>query len=489
MRIFNVRLGFATNSSSTHSIVHVRDPSGVNDKDVEDGEFGWNFFTAKSARAKQSYMAQILKATLSQNLPNDMVEIIVKEWVGVPLDKHGYVDHQSCFVIPRTHGQIMPSRELFDELMENVLRPEVAILGGNDNDDHNHYLVDEGKVELPFVTGLPEDAARAFMDDHGVSMRPDYCRDWICRKDSDEWVLFNQGTGTKIRCRMDGVPAKKVERALVPELVDLKITERCHCACEYCYQSSSSAGTDAIHDDLYSIAWALSEMGVFEVAIGGGDPVLHPKFAELLGNFRKNDVVPNFSTRSLDWMRNPEIRDSVKENCGAFAISTTDRTMLPRLAALVDDNGFDRNKVKIHVPMGIMESYEFPYFIEDAIKLDLGVVALGFKRAGRGLKYSPKQYSDWIIDVKKANRKVTTRKDFPWTLSADTTLMEESKKNGWAGYDEIPEKLYRLGEGKFSCYIDAVGGVIAPSSFSDDKHTLDFADDLKAQILDKFKGF
>lgn len=489
MRVFNVRLGFATNSSSDHSIVILKNPSSVTDEDVASNQFGWNFFTAKSDAAKRNYMAQILKTALSQNLPMDMVEIIVKEWVGTDLDVDGYVDHQSLFVIPRMHGQIVPSRELFGELMANIMRPEVAILGGNDGSLSPHPLIDAGRVEESFKTGLPDDPARSFLDDKGASMLPGYSEDWVCRKENDEWVLFNQGTGAKIRCRMDGKPATKADRALVPELVDLKITDRCYCACEYCYQSSSAAGTDAAPDDLDAIAWALSEMGIFEVAIGGGDPVLHPQFPSLLANFRRNDVVPNFSTRSLDWMRNAEIRDAVKDNCGAFAITTTDRRMIPRLAALVEDNGFEQDKVKIHVPMGVMDTWDFPPFIEEAIRHDFGLVLLGFKRVGRGLKFSPKGYEDWIEVVNKACKETTrTSSRFPWKLSADTTLMEESTKNAWPGHEDIPEPLYRLGEGKFSCYVDAVGGLVAPSSFSDDKHPLDFSGDLQMQILEKFRG-
>ena len=54
MNISNIRLGFATNSSSTHSIIIL--PGQVDDM-VWEGEFGWQNFTLASSGAKMLYLA------------------------------------------------------------------------------------------------------------------------------------------------------------------------------------------------------------------------------------------------------------------------------------------------------------------------------------------------------------------------------------------------------------------------------------------------
>ena len=46
--IHNLRLGLATNSSSSHSLIFLAKKYPVKDHDINDGEFGWNFFTAAS---------------------------------------------------------------------------------------------------------------------------------------------------------------------------------------------------------------------------------------------------------------------------------------------------------------------------------------------------------------------------------------------------------------------------------------------------------
>jgi hypothetical protein len=57
MQVHNVRLGFATNSSSTHSIIFLKPGQTVADSDVEAREFGWDHWTAASSSAKRQYVA------------------------------------------------------------------------------------------------------------------------------------------------------------------------------------------------------------------------------------------------------------------------------------------------------------------------------------------------------------------------------------------------------------------------------------------------
>ena len=56
--IYNVRLGFATNSSSTHSIIFTTDK--IKSRIPKDGYFGWEFFTLAKKSEKKAYLATIL---------------------------------------------------------------------------------------------------------------------------------------------------------------------------------------------------------------------------------------------------------------------------------------------------------------------------------------------------------------------------------------------------------------------------------------------
>jgi hypothetical protein len=52
MKIHNVRMGFATNSSSTHSIIFMPNKFGIVDE-LADEDFGWQyFFSCRSYKFK-----------------------------------------------------------------------------------------------------------------------------------------------------------------------------------------------------------------------------------------------------------------------------------------------------------------------------------------------------------------------------------------------------------------------------------------------------
>ena len=117
----------------------------------------------------------------------------------------------------------------------------------------------------------------------------------VARYDSPHWVVFNRGTGAKVRLTFttcppgpyqdnpvteDTLKARKflkgpqveVTKAAAPELVDIKITDYCPFGCKYCYQGSTAKGTHAKTDTINTLSYALGRMHVFEVALGGGEP-------------------------------------------------------------------------------------------------------------------------------------------------------------------------------------------------------------------------
>ena len=62
-----------------------------------------------------------------------------------------------------------------------------------------------------------------------------------------------------------------------------------------------------------------SEMGVFQVALGGGNPNQHPDFVEILEYTASKDVVPNYTTNGRGL--SSEILDATRQHCGAVAVS------------------------------------------------------------------------------------------------------------------------------------------------------------------------
>lgn len=83
-----------------------------------------------------------------------------------------------------------------------------------------------------------------------------------------------------------------VDRASVPELVDIKITNYCPFACEFCYQDSTAKGKHASFEELQYIATTLSEMGIFEVAcLDGETPLFGPNGLSRIKELKIGSVV------------------------------------------------------------------------------------------------------------------------------------------------------------------------------------------------------
>lgn len=439
MKIFNVRLGLATNSSSSHSLIFI--PNQTYGDDAQ-GEYGWDDFTIGSRKGKLRYGAAILQNSLKKaGFPDEYLGFTIAGLLGedVELNKSDYIDHQSEYYLPCGIGSDVPDPEFVREFRDFLLRDDLVILGGNDNDG-DHPLA-SGGFNLPFQV---EGSAKM-----------------VCRKDPEYgfWTMFAPHSGAKIRFSfndLDNAP----EKAYAPELVDLKITDYCPFDCPFCYQDSTKKGQHAhYYEQIYPVIRALSELKVFEVAIGGGEPTMHPEFDQILKECRWNNIVPNFTTKSLDWLKDRERCSSIMETAGAFAFSVISPDDVDKLAALVDKNDIEPHQVSIQVVMGVHDRDKFEEIIRRANKSDLRVTLLGYKTNGRGADCVPIAY-DWWADVIKDN----SPKYFT-PICIDTALAEQYKDK----LDElgIPEWSYHTKEGKFSMYIDAVTGSVAPSSYCD----------------------
>ena len=131
MKVHNIRLGHATNSSSSHSIIF---DANIKARDYETDGFGWNFFTAASKEARDEYMAHMLYQNLDDTMSKPMIEAILRG-LGLPdLDRSNYgIDHQSLHTLPHAFGTENVSIEFFNDFRKFMLKDGIIILGGNDN--------------------------------------------------------------------------------------------------------------------------------------------------------------------------------------------------------------------------------------------------------------------------------------------------------------------------------------------------------------------
>ncbi len=175
--------------------------------------------------------------------------------------------------------------------------------------------------------------------------------------------------------------------APLPELVDISISNHCSKGCTYCYRNSTTNNEFISLEDYEYILKSLNDEkwgNVFQVALGGGEPLEHPNFIEILKITRKYNVIPNFTTNGINIT--PELASEIKSFIGAAAISYSDVELIPSSNA----NIFIREGIKtnIHFILDIQS-------IKQAIRILKGeynevlngfnsIIFLTFKPFGRG---------------------------------------------------------------------------------------------------------
>lgn len=161
MKITFLRLGYANNSSSCHSLIFTDEKL----KTDEATDFGWDYFTAANQKAKLNYLLACLRNGFDAfanvdhysniYLDRDEVkEMVTKRWyifldsLGIKGDdrydaESAYVDHQSAITFPcyRDVSKGL-NKEFAVELIKEITENNYAILGGNDNDENSHAAKD-----------------------------------------------------------------------------------------------------------------------------------------------------------------------------------------------------------------------------------------------------------------------------------------------------------------------------------------------------------
>lgn len=141
----------------------------------------------------------------------------------------------------------------------------------------------------------------------------------IIRYDGQHYqVLFNSKTGAFIRIEDNGYeePFWCKEG---PELIDLSITNYCTRECEFCYRQSNRKGKHLSLKDIQNIVKQAKEIGVLQIALGGGNPNQHPRFVEILRLIRESGIVPSYTTNGLGL--SDDILQATSTYCGAMAVS------------------------------------------------------------------------------------------------------------------------------------------------------------------------
>lgn len=451
MKIHNLRLGFACNSSSSHSLIFL---PGCSSDVGADQDFGWSCFTLATAESKMGYLGQQIVASMGSQLGQEPARALAMAITGVELDPDGYVDHQSVWTLPKTWDESNIDTDFLYALRDFLKRDGVVVLGGNDNDG-DHPLAEtnddgEGKDFSIFGRWTEGSGRLVSRFDEGLGT----------------WTVFDRCSGAKVRLSFeqpDGVPQVPhvdCAKASEPELVDVKVTDRCPYECDHCYQGSTH---DAAHADRAFLDKLLDDLAashVFEVAYGGGEPTTYPNFMQLLLATRERNIIPNFTTRNLGWIQ--KFADELPKIVGRIAFSVDFPEEIDRLEQYLTLRKDDEKSVfsirnesynaliSIQHVVGAVPQDQFQRLIDLAKKHYLDITLLGWKTTGRGSDV-PQHKIDWRKAIEKAKI---------YKIHIDTALARSSDMS------DIDKRTYHTTEGSVSCYVDGVQQKVGPSSYA-----------------------
>jgi MoaA/NifB/PqqE/SkfB family radical SAM enzyme len=525
MREIFYRYGHANNSSSSHSVIYAPNSNVHEVLNGDSFSFSWEDFILKTPEAKKKYLfaqvctflnrkvygqvnfynvSTLLNGDINVRNIEDQLCREVCKFVSMNLfdgEFNDYVltqasdsdiseigvDHQSSWQFPYSFlfsGHNCPDYEFIKDLVGTLAYTEgIIITGGSDEADElaaDAIIREEGRTSLiNLIKRLNNSSPNAKQFVRRIAGKRAY-------------VLSNVSEGSiGIYSFSDAEELTKLD---IPYLVDLKITNYCPYDCEFCYQgSTSSAEAKAFADGgyeyrrrIYDIIETISSAGVMELVLGGGEPttIKTSILIDIIERARRSRMKCGMTTNNHDvgyWKRFVEQNPiNSLPNSVAFSVNSIESAKSFRRAAVAISKAM-RNKyravrddmdtpiamnVYAQVVVGVASRDDFFEILsllhgKHGLMSEFyqGITFLGFKENERGSRFIKHEYEHEFI-----SQVVGYRNNYGFSYGVDSVLAEKYQSELSS---IVPESHLLTKEGKFTCYIDAVEGFAAPSSFCD----------------------
>lgn len=257
------------------------------------------------------------------------------------------------------------------------------------------------------------------------------------------YSVFIMKDGTKIRKSPEGegfIPEK-------PESMDLLITKKCECNCEFCHEGATPNGKNG---DILNVSFLDTLLPYTEIAIGGGDVFLHPDFIPFLKRCKERNLICNTTVHQMQFIKyQKEIRELTDEGLlYGIGVSVFDPTedLLGKLE--------EYPNAVVHIINGIQSIRS----IQKMYDRDLKVLILGYKEFRRGLDF----YSPAVEARKNAmyNELPEIIKHFKVVSFDNLAIKQLDVKRIVPDWD----RFYMGDDGQFTMYIDLVNKQFAKCS-------------------------
>ena len=428
VNVNKLRFGFATNSSSSHSMVFGESILKEDQYDDCGYSFNWENFLIQSKKGKQIYLLSQIKDAIDlyrhHNEKSSSFMTIngakLKKWAIEEFNKVSEIYDDLSFITFSEPMDIIECNKIspvdgFDRLLDRGGKEELSKLwimvdyvdGYNSKNaveewaygssvdhqsvvtlpmdidgDFNIDYVKEwyeyfSNAEVVFIGGNDNSESSDEFEIDEANAVPEYLQkayspystsSTVAYKNGNYWVLIDRIDGFKQQIAFNNDPSFEFKAAF-PELIDMKITDYCDIGCTFCYQDSTPDGVHCGVDNVENLAKRLYNAGVCcEFALGGGEPTRHPKFPEILDIIKKYGHIVNFTTNDIVGITsNPLLMESIKNNVSAIGLSISSNKTIDDLVVKTAIKLSENLGVKI-VYHTIPDMYESEDIFVDFIK-------------------------------------------------------------------------------------------------------------------------
>jgi radical SAM protein with 4Fe4S-binding SPASM domain len=228
-----------------------------------------------------------------------------------------------------------------------------------------------------------------------------------------------------------------------PTLVDFQITNRCYMNCSHCYASSTPDGKHASLDDVKRVIDNSVDCGVCQIALGGGEPLLHPDIYEILDYCHEKGIVPNLSTNGMHLTKKNLLM--LKHYCGAVAVSlenTGEKCHQWRRVGCEHIHNVIRKfksyaiPTVIQITLGEANFGDLDHLVDFCLDYPhlYGVIFLAYKPVGRGEHFSGTLFSLDSTKVSTGLKKAFHRLSKKVRVGYDCCLAPAIAGNGDTGF-------------------------------------------------------
>ena len=451
----NFRSGFATNSSSTHSLIYKNKDDMFKDLNIFELNYYDRFDStiAASREAKIKYIAaycyydKFLFEIMCKYYPEMEQYIPLIEYQRAA-DKMPYDYSTSNVFGMYTRGAFTISGQENLEFNIKTLRNII------DSDD---IIIVGGSDEMDFVYDTCKDHKE-------VTTADDLDKKYVVVKNGNYWVGINEWGGN--RMRFNQKPDECIPE--YPELIDLKITDKCDHGCLFCYMGSSLKGNHADISFLKRIIYNLSSDNYsnykrrVEFAIGGGNILLYPNLEELFKYIKERGHIINTTINAKDAQKiceDDDLKKMFNEYVSGLGISVSSEDDLNILAKYDIRQELNNCKYVLHLIPEMLGVELTRTISERAYKMGYyKKLFLGYKTNNRGATKNHVKFTK--DDLNKLFEDL-------YSVGVDTTFANTYKD--WLKDNFETDMMITWNEGEYSMYIDGVEEKAYKSSYQLDK--------------------